>query len=253
MARLFNDASSEYLYIEQALFPSLPFAVTCRFNVDNLTAARALVISCDKDVDNQAVGMYVSTAGAIKAYSYSAAGYGEATSSSTKALNTWGLATGIFVSSTDRRALLDGANKGTNTTAVTPANLDRTVIGAIRDLTPQAYMSGIIAEVAVYDLSVWPGATDSDKADNFELASISLGKTYTPEFFPLGRVAYWDLRSGIKDRQGAYDLTASGTTLSAHPRIIRPTSVLYGTAEAYTPPASEGGIMTCNTGFWGAI
>ena len=86
-------------------------------------------------------------------------------------------------------------------------------------------MSGMIAEVAIYDLSVWPGATASDKADNFEKILPSLIR-YTPGAYPLGRVAYWDLIRDINDRVGGFNLTATGTVVAAHPNIVQPCGVL---------------------------
>ena len=80
----------------------------------------------------------------------------------------------------------------------------------------------MIAEVAIYDLSVWPGATDSDKADNFEKILPSLADNFTPENYPLGLVAYWDLIRGLNPKFGDHTLTATGTTVSSHLRIISP-------------------------------
>lgn len=254
MARLFNDAIPEYLYGTAPVI-TYPFVMSVWANKD-ADVLTYLVTIQDADTANRyfALGFHNSGSSGVATFvAREDAAIGVANSSSGGSTGTYYNFCAIAVSATDRRVFFNGGNKGTNATSVTPTGIDQVSIGTrLQAGSPEYSMSGYIAEVAIWNLTNWPGATASDKADLFETIVPSLAKRYVPEFFPLGRVAYWDLRSGIKDRQGTYDLTASGSTLSAHPRIIKPSSVLYGMAEAYVPPVS-GGIMTCNTGYWGAI
>lgn len=228
MARLFDDAQSEYLQIEQAVLSGVPLAFVCRFNINDESISHALVGICDKAEPNEYFLLMVQSSGAsstvlVAARSTGASDWAVTTSGYTE--NTWHHAAGIFVSATDRRAFIDGGSKGTNATDITPTGLDRLFIGMTRDNTPAIPASGMIAEVAIYDLSAWPGATDSDKADNFEKVLPSLVH-YTPAAYPLGRVAYWDLIRDLNDKVGGYNLTASGTVVAAHPNIIQPCGVL---------------------------
>jgi hypothetical protein len=253
MARLFDDGNPDYLYLESAIQATPPFAWSCWCRVNDKGVVNNFIWLGDKDSTNQCHRVGYSSAG----YCFINSNDGTSKLAITAGditENEWFHLVGIVTSATDRRIIMNGNDKGTESTSISPSGSDRFAIG-IRANTAQLdqAVSGDMAEVAIWDLSNWPGATASDKADAFELIVPSLAKGYTPEFFPLGRVAYWDLRLSIKDRQGTYDLTASGTTLSAHSYIIRPTSVLYGVADAYVPPVSEGAIMTCNTGYWGSI
>ena len=226
MARLFDDAQSEYLQIEQAVLSVVPLVLYARFNSDQEASGNFILQICDKDDEYKKfdiVHRHAAFGNTVIARVFNALdswGYAETTSGFT--VNTWHDACGIFVSSTDRRVFIDGGSKGTDTTDVTPTDLDRTCIGAERDSTPGGYMSGMIAEAAIWDLSIWPGATASDKTDLFERILPSLAKGFSPLFYPLGLVAYWPLVRGINDKIGSYNLTASGTVVSAHPRVIKP-------------------------------
>lgn len=230
MARLFDDASNEYLRIEQVVLATMPCAYVCRFNMDAFVTHHMLMVQLDKDANNQFQSMWVRTENGthnLRVYSESAVTAAAARSLFDIQTGTWYHAAGLFVSATDRRAFVDGANKATSATAVTPANLDRTSLG-VNDPTggQHWFLSGMIAEAAIYDLSKWPGASDSDKADNFERILPSLAAGFTPNNFPLGLVAYWDLMRGLNDKFGGYNLTADGTVVVAHPDIISPCGIL---------------------------
>ncbi len=221
MARLFDDAASEYLQIEQAVV-GIPLAMACFFNINDGTNSQALINIVDKDVDVQQLNFYTDSFQLVTALVRDAGGGSVATASVTHSINAWHHGCAIFVTTTDRRAFLNGANKGTNATSITPINLNRTSIGRRGTVTPAVYISGMIAEAAIWDLSQWPGATASDKADNFEKILPSLADNFTPDNYPLGLVAYWPLVRGLNDKVDGYNMTASGTVVAAHPRVIQP-------------------------------
>lgn len=223
MARLFDDASSEYLVKSEAILSGTPLAFVCFCNVDADITQTLMCITNSAGVSqfhlfvNKPVAnllLYVQKSAEIPS--------GVAATSTAVSLNTWHHACGIFASSTDIRVLLDGAGKGTDGTNATPASLDTTSIGARIRGVGGLFTSGMIAEAAIYDLSAWPGATDALKADAFEKILPSLVDGFSPLHFPLGLVAYWPLIRGLNDKVGGYNLTATGTTVSNHPRIILP-------------------------------
>lgn len=223
MARLFDDAQSEYLRINQVM-SSVPFAVVAWYNIDDTDTGRTIVQICDLGVGDHRHQLYIGTGDKITAYSTDGAN-GVAESSIGVALATWQHAAGLFVGSTDRRVFLNGANKGTNATDVTPANLNRTSIGRAGDSSPSAYFSGLLAEVAIYDLSEWPGSTDTDRADNFEKILPSLAKGFSPLCYPLGLVAYWPLIRDLNNKVSDYAMVAFGPVVAPHPRVILPHSI----------------------------
>ena len=226
MARLFDDASSEYLQIEQAVVSGAPFAVS-------VWARRDANVECipfslmDKDIG--VVGFVIQflisgDSNQVRAFANDG-GYGIATTSTGTTDNVWQHICALFVSSTDRRVLLNAGGKGTNATSRTPANMDRTAIGYWAAASPTNYFSGDIAEVAIWDLSDWTGATNAIKADLFETIIPALSSGFSPLMFPLGLKAYWPLIRGLNDKVGGYNITASGTVISSHTRIILPQGV----------------------------
>lgn len=231
MSRLFDDAAGDFLTNANAP-ASVPLAILCQFNSDDGALDNQAVVSLVNDGsgnDNRFLLGWNTTAGSpdgVRAISDGGTiRYAQTIVDWTA--DTWHHGCAIFVSSTDRRIFLDGTNKVTNTSDDgTPVSINKTIIGAEeRQTGEQGFVSGKIAEVAIYDLSAWPGATDSDKADNFEKIIPSLGAGYSPLFFPLGLVSYWKLIRGLNDRVGGYNMTATGTAVDDHPRVIYPSKI----------------------------
>ena len=227
MARLFDDASTEYLGINQAVV-AVPYAAVCWFNSDVGDTNQTLICLADKDADVNYIEFYLNGGAAVTAKARQTDGAsGSAISTNTYNLNTWHHACGIFVSDTDRRALLDGGGKGTNADSATAVNIDKTAIGVLCRSTLTHYFSGMIAEAAIYDLSALPGASASDKADYFEANILpSLAKGFSPANYQLGLKSHWNLIRDLNDSVGGYNLTAFNTpSIVAHPRIITPHAV----------------------------
>ena len=229
MARLFNDAILDYMNINQPALSAAPLVFSCWFNSnDSITNHQSLIHIGDKDLSHQQLFelLLLNSAGTQRIQMAAVeVAVGTALTADTWTPNTWQHACGIEASSTDRRVFLNGGSKGTNATNITPVNVDRTNIGARMNTTPAFFMSGMIAEAAIYDLSAWPGATNSDKADNFEKILPSLAKGFSPLCYPLGLVAYWPLIRGLNDKVGSYNMAVSGTTISPHCRVILPSSL----------------------------
>lgn len=260
MARLFDG--SEYLTNANAVAgnggaSSYELAMACFYYGDDGNLDNQILVSiCEDGVTGDRFAINLNTGGGtpdnVRAWSYGTA-LKIAVTGIAWTVNTWEHACAIFPSASDRRILLNGANKATNADDDGGvAGLDEAIIGAEkRGAGVQGFFSGSIAEVAIYDLSVWPGVTASDRADAFEKIVPSLAKGYSPLFFPLGLVSYWPLIRGLNDRVGGYNMTASGTIVSAHPRIIYPSKIWVPGGEVAAPPVGMAGAMTTNTGYWG--
>lgn len=225
MARLFDDAQSEFLQRNQPVLTGYPFVMACKFNTNDLAPAQTLISLVDKDVLNQSFYMFLNPGlgPAVQVGCDTPAGGFYAFASSSYLLNTWHHACGLFVSATDRRAFFDGGSKGTNAQDATPANIDRTCIGVFGRSGPlHYYMSGMIAEVAIWDLSAYPGATDSDKADYFEaniLPHLAAGEP--PGDYTTGLESYWPLRDDDLDYEDGFDLTPYNTpSFTTHPSVL---------------------------------
>lgn len=227
MARAFADASSQYLSLGSSPVSDVPFALAIWFYHTEAENDDFFGVGADF-VDYHEI--YITSAHIVSVRSDDGT-IGNATSTAGGAINTWHHACGLFVSDTDRRAFLDGGNKGTDATNVNPENLAHTAIGGRADSAITGVYSGYAAEAAIWDLSAWPGATASDKADEFERVAVpALAQGFSPLFFQLGLVAYWPLiRDEDQDRVGGYDLTPSNNpTVVAHPPVIYPVSPNIG-------------------------
>lgn len=243
MARLFDDASSEYLE-RDSVRGATPLSAACWFNSNDATVSGTLICFA-KNSDNINFHRLVATKAdtynnKIHARSHDFTNNGAETTTGFSA-NTWHHACGVWKTSIDRRVYIDGGSKGTNSTDITPANINKTAIGVTNRLNPMNYFSGQIAEVAVWETDL----TDAEV--------LMLAKGYSPLFVrPHKLIAYWPLVRGLNDRIGGYNMTASGTIVSPHPRIIYPTipQIVY---QPVTAPPPGVGIMTLNTGYWGAI
>ena len=249
MARLFDNAQNEYLSHAAAVKTATPLALVCCFNSNDDTAIQSLV-SISSSTENGNYFQIVvrgDQAGDYLHASLSDDGSGAAAiTTSGFSANTWHHACGIFANSTDRRALLDGGSKGTDVANRTPTAgvLNTTSVGILNRPDDYGPMSGRIAEAAIYDLSAYPGATDSDKADYFEanvLPYLAAGER--PSAYTTGLLAYWDLVSDDDDKICEYDLTPYNTpSWGQHPTVlcsrVEPASAVDSQNRAFIAVAS---------------
>jgi len=222
MAYLFDDGSSQYLQIDQAVVTDVPFTMACFAYGDTDTATfmtAGFVGDKDAATEYHAIGVHWGETGnPTFALSYSALiGFRLAYSTTGVTVNTWHHLCGIFASSTDRRAFIDGGSRGNNTSDVSPLNLDRTGISGSQDSTPGFYWSGNIAEFAIWNVAL----TDVEVA--------ILAKGYSPLLVrPQNLVSYWPLVRDSRDIVGNYNLTAyNSPTVVSHPRVFYPTRPFY--------------------------
>jgi hypothetical protein len=240
MSRLFDDGSNEYLEIDSSPVASEPFTLACWFYSDNIADRQSLICLADKDVADNYHSLRANGTGAgdpISALSYD--GDSERASTSTGySANTWHHACGVWAADNDRRAYIDGGSKGTNSNNQNVSGIDRISIGRNGDSTPANYMSGRIAEAAIWSAAL----TDAEVA--------ILAKGYSPLFVrPQSLVAYWPLiRDEDQDRVGGYDLTAYNTpSIAVHLPMIYPAAPQYGvsTATGVSIPVITARKMLC--------
>lgn len=217
MARLFDDASTEYLGNVGAVVLAEPMTLAGWFYSD-LDGGQTIV-SVGDSAGTHYFGLQLrgqDGGDPVVAKSFGSANV-HASSTSGYSVNTWHHGVAVFAANDDRAAFIDGGNKGTESTASTVSTPDASSIGVSADSTPYGYFSGRIAEVGVWDAAL----TD------VEVAILAAG--YSPLFVrPQNLVAYWPLiRDEDQDRVGGYHLTAYNTpSIATHPPVIYPASVL---------------------------
>lgn len=240
MARLFNDASSQVLSTDSAAVTAAPLTMACWFNSDDITVLQVMMYIGDKDVNNLQF-FYLAAAGATAndPVRFAAANGSAITNLHTTTgytANTWYHACGVANSATSRDVYINGGSTANNTTSRVPSGIDRTSIGAGNDSTPANYMSGMIAEAAIWNT-------------NLTAAEVALlAKGVSPFFVrPASLVNYWPLIGRYSpeiDIVGGTNLTVTGATAAAHPRIF------YINPSQYIPAVS-GDITVISTGIQG--
>lgn len=220
MARLFDDAFEEYLRRAGTCgLSGYPFTFACWYNVNTTGVNHTLIAFCDevgtssrqemrlRDAPDSDVTMTTDNDGSM-AYVLGA----------NYTTDVWQHACAVFAGAQERHLYLNGGNKASNTTDSQPwnAGLDETFIGADRmSANPFWWISGHIAEAAIWNLAL------------IEAEVAALAKGFSPLLIRPDRlVAYWPLIRGINDRVGGYNMTASGTTVSEHPRVIYPSGII---------------------------
>lgn len=207
MARLFNDATPDFLEADIATFTAAPFTISAWFRPDDLsdTLVQVLYFCGDKDVSDEHWDLGMQEAAAsntIQLRAKTAASSSQASTTTSPSINTWHHACSVAASATDRAAFIDGGSKGTSTTSRAPAGADRTSIGCRGDVTPSRKWSGDISHVAVY----------SEALTDQEVATLAKGIS------PLrvrrdALIAYWPIggQSPEIDIVGGLNLTVNGT------------------------------------------
>ncbi|RKY69318.1 MAG: hypothetical protein DRQ02_01275 [Candidatus Latescibacterota bacterium] len=228
MARSFASASSEYLEnTVGAPVSGVPLTIAAWVSVTNPFTWTNLIICCiqDKDTSDQMFALEIRNESTVFARALTRQGgtLARAVATNTLSYGTWYLCVATFISSSSRACSVDGANRGTNTTSVTPSGLDSVSIGRYGDSSPGNYFNGKVAEVAVWD-------TNLSIAETQVLAA-----RFSPLFVrPQNLVSYWSLiRDEDQDRVGGYDMTAYNTpSIATHPPIIYPAPPFIGLGSA---------------------
>ena len=163
MARLFDDASIQYLNVASTPVSDYPLTMACLVNCDDISSDLIVMSVGDKDVSNHYHALMTNESGGttyIASRAIAGGTPGTANSTSGISADTWHHACVVHTNSTSRAAFLDGGNKGTDATDRTPANLDATQIsGRLDDAGAQPF-SGAVAEAAIWnvaltDFEVW--------------------------------------------------------------------------------------------------
>lgn len=237
MARLFDDASSQYLYVSSVPVTGMPLTLACWFYSDDTSVLASLV--CLSTVGAAGNQYYITMSGTTPAQKVGAtiqASGAPATSFSidSYSANTWTHACGVFTSSTSRLAYINGSAGTENTNSVSPSSPTGTQIGARLQLSADRYMSGRIAEVAI-----WNAALGSDRVS-------ALAKGLSPLLVrPENLVMYVPLIVGNdRDIRGGLSFTQSGSpTIANHVRVFYP-SVPFIRTPAGTPIVTGSAALT---------
>ena len=208
------SGTSEYLLTTTTPITAGPLTIACRFNSDIDTAPDALVGIYDSasndcfslrvrgDVAGDPVDLQVTAGGSFGSPARTTTGF---------TAGTWHHAAGVVNSSTSVSAFIDGGSKHTVNPAVgDPGSLDRVAVGAQGNATLSLAFDGAVAEAGIWNIAL----SDAD--------IIALASGLSPLLVrPSELMFYAPLIRDVIAVKGPV-LTATGTTVVDHPRVIYP-------------------------------
>ncbi len=205
-SRLLDDAIPQYLTRDSAPVSAPPFSILIWFKSDSIALYQTLFWLGDKDTSNNQWRLFAAGGDTGDPLWWHAedGGSDQAKSTSGYSANQWHMAVGVEASSTSRAVYLDGGNKGTNTTDLSPANADRIRLGYAGDTTPDNPTSAKIAVAAVYNMAL----SDADV-----IALWNGGDGVLPTSVQSGNLVSWWLGGdeNDNDQKASNDLTAIGS------------------------------------------
>jgi len=218
MARALASASSHYLVHNAAVATAEPLTMACWFSAASLAQSGVLMALCTNGGTSRCQIQHNST-NSLDVFSVDPAGsFGHSVGNNGEiaAPNTWYHAAGVFAASNSRTGYFNGTAHTPNTTSITVAGLDRTIIGMrISGGGIGAYFNGSVAEAGIWNVAL----------DAAEVAALAKG--FSPLLIrPASLIAYWPLIGRSSPEiclKGGFDLTlVNGPTAADHARMIMP-------------------------------
>lgn len=160
MARICNDVPGQYLESSSVLLTAAPFTfLIWGRSTDGADNFQSVGIMSQAGTNNFWRIRLRITVPQIEFRAESATeGGGTAMVSTAPSVNTWAHYAFVEAANNDRAGWLDGANKATDTTTVTPAGINTTHFGQLDDGTPDDRFIGDLGHAALYNIAF----TDQD-------------------------------------------------------------------------------------------
>lgn len=128
MARLFTRGGGDKIQAASAVLTAMPLTMACWFNATALDNAHRLLSLTDGSTNNR-FQIGISVANAVLGLIASGGSSANATSTASITAGAWYHCAAVFTSATSRAVYLNGGNKGTNATNLTPSGLNVTALG----------------------------------------------------------------------------------------------------------------------------
>jgi hypothetical protein len=204
------DGSTQWLTLGSALRTAIPFTIAGWVYQDSGHGQHTAVNISDGSANNRFT-VQLDSSGTLEAETAESGSDSKASATSDLSADTWGHIAAVFASATDRRALLDGANKGTNTTSRTPSGLNASALGTSLSGGGTQDWLGRFAHMGLWSVAL----------SDVEIAMLALGYL-PPQVKPASLLSYWILPGGVATELDRWDggnnwTTAGSPTASAGP------------------------------------
>lgn len=223
MARNFVTASSQYGIKSSGVYAlAYTYTIACWVRPSSTTQSGTMVAFGDGTglVDRATLQMNGTAVSPNTVFAMVTDGsLGGANVNGTTVYNTssWYHVLGVWRSSTDRELFVNGVSDGTSITNVgTPGSLSRLYVGARLNSTVGQYVSGDVAEVAVWGIEV---LADDIRGLASGVSPLQVRRGYLKHYIPLiGGTASTELDMMVS---GGITMTNSPANSTSHPPIRR--------------------------------
>ena len=225
MARTWN-ADNDELTIASVPLTGVPLSVFARFKIDDITDFRTIFHIGDASTSNNYFRLDCRGGDGgdpLVATTRDVGNVQWAASTTGYSADTWHTGLAVFAAINDRRVYLDGGNKGTNTTSITPTGVDKMSIGRSSDSSPSGHWRGSICEVCMWDVAL----SDAE--------ALALHLAIKPNHIrPADVVGYWPVW-GLHSPE--IDLSGQGNNMTVSNTPVRGN---HGPAGLFTPNWAAG-------------
>lgn len=204
-------STANYIRLASGLITAVPLTMAGWFYPTS--AANGTIMGCftsGSAFNRNSFRLGVDTSPSVIALTSDGASVGNATTTASATLNAWNHAAGVFTGIASRDSYLNGGNKGSNTTSLTPSGIDRTSIGIGDGSTASTpfHNTGMLAELGWWNVAL----------DAAEIAALAAGVP-PPLVRPQSLMAYVPIvRDLVAWKGGAFAITGS-LTVADHCRI----------------------------------
>jgi len=148
------NGSSDYLIVGSgAIATAAPLSMVCRFNVDVGAALGVFMSICNTSSANRFQFYFADQDEVIMATVATAAG--AANSTAGFLFGGWYSGFGVTSAANSRAAYINGANKGTDATSLTPSGVNATYIGArYSGASIGSFLNGKMSHCAFYNIAL---------------------------------------------------------------------------------------------------
>ena len=202
------NGTTQNLSVGSAPTTAAPLTISAWIRPDVITPQ--CIVSLQSSSSTNWFALFIANSSRVVASTAVSGAATDTNSTAAVTAGTWQHGCGVWDSITSRNVYLIGGNSATNTSNLTPLNINSIRIGArVFGGSPGVFFNGLLAEVGIWNA----GLTAA------EVASLAKGMT-CDKIRPQNLVFYAPLIRDLLDQKGGLAITNNnGATVANHPRV----------------------------------